>query len=220
MFTKVSVLIPTRGRVERLQTLLASFDATTRGDNAELVFRVDDDDPATVDFLSDARFHVSVGPRMHGYASTPMFFNELAALATGDVFISGNDDMVFRTLDWAGAILAEANKYPDGIFDIGVKTHNEANFPFATVSKPVVERVGFFFNPKLFWGDIFWRDVMAHFGRAIPLPLVEIEHDWAGFRPDQVFNEGEKVRRLGHMELHGAEVRAAIDRLSSMMVTA
>lgn len=219
MFTKVSVLIPTRGRVPRLRTLLDSYRETASRENSELIFKVDDDDIETRVFLEGIERCI-VGSRLNGYKSTPEFFNLLAAFATGDVFISGNDDMVFRTRDWAGAILAEANKYPDGIFDIGVKTHNGANFPFATVSKLMVDKLGFFFNPKLFWGDIFWRDVTAHFGRAIQLPSVEIEHDWAGFRPDQVFNEGEETRRSGHMGLHGVEVNAAIAKLSEMLVTA
>lgn len=219
MFTKVSVLVPTRGRVARLRTLLDSYRKTASRENSELVFKVDDDDVETRIFLEGVERCV-VGPRLNGYQSTPEFFNLLAAFATGDVLMSGNDDMVFRTAEWANDILTEANKYPDGIFDFGVKTHNEANFPFATVSRLMVDKVGFFFNPRLFWGDIFWRDVTAHFGRAIPLPSVEIEHDWAGFRPDQVFNEGEETRRSGHMGLHGAEVSAAINKLSEMMVTA
>lgn len=219
MFTKVSVLIPTRGRVARLQTLLESYRKTASRENSELIFKVDDDDVDTRIFLEGIERCV-VGPRLNGYQSTPEFFNLLVTFATGDVLMSGNDDMVFRTVGWASDILAEANKHPDGIFDFGVKTHNEANFPFATVSRLMVDKVGFFFNPRLFWGDIFWRDVAAHFGRAIPLPLVEIDHDWAGRNPDQVFIEGEGVRRSDHTGLHGAEVSAAITKLSEMMVTA
>lgn len=217
MFAKVSVLVPTRMRIDRLRLLLESFTRTTTGALSELIFRIDDDDYQTYDFLSRQRHLAIVGPRLRGYGSIPEFFNEMAEFANGDVLMAGNDDMVFRTVGWDEVILSEANKYPDGVFDFGVRTHNEANFPFATVSKRMVDKVGFFFNPRLFWGDIFWRDVTSYFNRALSLPEVEIDHDWAGFRPDQVFADGEIVRRSGHMHLHGAEVAVAVEKMKELM---
>ena len=194
MFTKLSVLVPTRGRVERLKTLLASFDATTDG-AAEFVFRVDDDDAETQHFLDDRRkivehIEMVVGPRLGGYESLPVFFNELWQYATGDVLMLGNDDMVFKTEGWAEKVLAAANCYPDGLFDIGVSTHNETHFPFSIVSAQAVQTIGGFCYPRVFWVDMFLRDVMAAFGRCVMLRSVRIDHDWAGNAPDDVFREG------------------------------
>src|SRR5678816_3388846 len=120
MFSKVSVLIPTRMRIWRLQILLESYNKTKGLYDSELIFRVDKDDVETQKFLDGSR--VVVGPRYKGYASMPQFFNEMADVAGGDVLMCGNDDMVFRTPDWAGLILDKANEYPDGIFNIGVAT--------------------------------------------------------------------------------------------------
>ncbi len=218
-FKKVSVLVPTRGRVERIHTLLESYERTWTG-RAELVFRVDDDDPETQSLLMRhnlyRRWRMICGSRFEGYKSTPQFFNEAYEASTGDVLMAGNDDMVFKTPGWDALILEAANQYPDGLFDFGVSTHNEGNFPFATVSKWACDTVGFFFDPRLFWGDLFWRDVMMYFGRAIPLPYVQIDHDWAGFKPDGVFLAGENTRRADHTHFHGAAVEEAIKELEMM----
>lgn len=220
MFTKISVLVPTRGRLTRLRTLITSFDATTgNGPEAELVFRVDDDDTDTLNFLRAWGGHqVVLGPRMRGYASLPNFFNELVGFATGDVLMCGNDDMVFRTPGWAPRILAAANRYPDGLFDIGVSTHNEKHYPFSVTSKKVAEHLGFLWDPRIFWGDIFLRDVMQRFERCVPVSEVQIDHDWAGHTPDTVFVEGNsqrfQMRDASYwVEVHGAAVNDAVERL-------
>src|SRR5678815_5124634 len=101
MFKKVSVLVPTRKGITRRQRLLASFDVTTPDrDSAEMVFRIDDDDYETAGLLSATPWTVVVGPRLQGYRSLPVFFEELRAVATGDLFMTGNDDKVFKTPSW------------------------------------------------------------------------------------------------------------------------
>jgi hypothetical protein len=217
MYTKVSVLVPTRKRPERLLTLLMSYAQTvTNPDNAELVFRVDDDDTDTIESLNG--WNVHVGPRLDGYASMPTFFNEAAAAATGDVLMCGNDDMVFKTVGWADQILQAANAYPDGLFDIGVKTHNHTHYPFSTVSKRAVDALGFIWDPRIFWGDMYLRDAMAAFGRCVPLHQVQIDHDWAGWNPDAVYEEGLKPKRRGERAdywatVHAPAVADAVERL-------
>ena len=200
-YRKVSVLIPTRGRVGRLRTLLDSYGETVRSatvqrDQSELVFRVDDDDRETLEFLSDKGHTVTSGPRMRGYASLPAFFNQMARSSTGDVLMLGNDDMVFRTRQWPTHVLEVANRFPDGLFAFGFRTHNAENYPFVTVSCKAVDALGFIWDQRVFWGDIFWRDVMQAFGRTVMLDYVEIEHDWAGNCPDAVFLEGNGLRFL------------------------
>lgn len=219
MLSKISVLIPTRGRLDRLSVLLTSYAVTTVDEAhlSELVFRVDEDDHATQNFLRN--YQVLVGPRYEGYRSLPTFFNELATVAHGDVVMCGNDDMVFRTRHWASVILSKANEFADGLFDIGVHTHNELHYPFATVSKKVVDELGFLFDPQIFWGDIYLRDVMGYLGRCVMLPEVEIDHDWAGNNPDSIFIEGEGARRSNWMgAMHEQAVARAVSKLRELMV--
>ncbi len=220
MFEKVSVLVPTRQRIARLRTLITSFDQTTgNAPNAELVFRVDEDDPGTRDFLLAWGGHkVVVGPRMKGYGSMPTFFNELHRASAGDVLMCGNDDMVFQTNGWPAAILAEANKHPDGLFNIGVTTYNEDHYPFSCVSRKAADVLGFLWDPRIFWGDIFLRDVMGTLERTVKLSNVCIDHDWAGSNPDQVFLESDKDITAHDPQYwdvtHKQAVREAVARLS------
>jgi glycosyltransferase involved in cell wall biosynthesis len=191
-YTKVSVLIPTRHRIERLRTLLESYARTTLGAEAcsELVFRVDDDDDATQAFLSGHRMFV--GPRHQGYKSMTTFFNDMLSVASGDVLMCGNDDMVFRSTHWALAILGAADKYPDGLFNFGVSTFNETHYPFSTVSRKAVDALGHIWDPRIYWGDIYLRDVMGTLERCFMLPHVQIDHDWMGFHPDALFLEADQ----------------------------
>jgi hypothetical protein len=217
-FRKVSVLVPTRGRTRQLGTLIQSFvEMTTRPESAELVFRVDVDDVETQAVLSQVPWPVVAGPRYDGYRSLPVFFEELRQVATGDLFMCGNDDMVFRTPDWSTLVLAEANRYPDGLFDLGVETLNAGVFPFSIVSRQAIDQIGFLQDPQLMWGDLFLRDVMATFGRAIRVPSVVVDHQWMGLRPDTVFTEGDQgnpqYRSPAYWQQHQACVAAAVAKL-------
>src|SRR6266496_987448 len=144
-YKKISVLVPTRHRLNRLNILLDSYYQTTQDAEAcsELIFRVDEDDQETQVFLSEHPHRVVVGHRLSGYRSLPTFFNEMAAVITGDVLMSGNDDIVFKTPHWAPKILEIANQYQDGLFDIGVKAFNEDHYPYCITSRKVVECLGF-----------------------------------------------------------------------------
>lgn len=231
MFTKISVLVPTRQRLDRLAKLLWSFEQTTTTErrDAEIVFRVDQDDEDTQDFLlaRSGPYRMVIGPRYRGYESMPLFFNDALGSATGDVLMCGNDDMIFRTPHWSSAVLEVANRYPDGLFDIGVHTLNETHYPFSIVSRKVAECLGFIWDPKIFWGDIYLRDTMAAFGRCVMLPEISIEHDWAGFKPDKVFQEqlqpGEMnkdiVRRDPNYwsQTHLHAVNSAVNKLRGMV---
>jgi glycosyltransferase involved in cell wall biosynthesis len=219
MFSKISVLIPTRYRINRLRTLIASFEATTDG-AAELVFRVDDDDYETQNFLIG--YPKIIGPRQNGYESLPQFFNEMVSAAIGDVFMCGNDDMVFKTPGWPQTVLDVANRYPDGVFDIGVKALNETHFPFSIVSRKAVDAMGYLWHPTIFWGDIFLRDVNMTLTRAIRLLSVEIDHDWAGSHPDQTFVEGNAQRFMSRGPeywgaVHQPAVNEAVERLRGLL---
>jgi glycosyltransferase involved in cell wall biosynthesis len=218
MFHKISVLVPTRKRLTPLAEMITSFYRTAGQEkNAELVFRVDADDDETLEFLLrnvPQRHVVVVGPRLEGYRSLPLFFNEMLKHATGDIFLCGNDDIVFRTSGWVSLVLQAAEQYPDGVFDFGVLTHNETHFPLSIVSRKVTDCLGFIFDPRIFWGDIFLRDVMAEFGRAIVLPNVQIDHNWMGHAPDTTFLEGEHTRRSNWLDAaHATAVREAVEKI-------
>lgn len=223
MFKKISVLVPTRMRVPQLRMLLDSYHATVIDPAlSELVFRIDDDDLESLEVLSQTRWTVVTGPRLQGYRSLPAFFEEMRRVASGDVLMCGNDDMVFRTAGWAELVLDEANRYPDGLFNLGCATLNAGHFPFSIVSAQAVARMGALQDPRLMWGDLYLRDVMAAFNRAVPLPQVQIDHQWMGHSPDQVFLDAhqEETRNWdeAYWALHRQCVADAVQKLQAVTV--
>ena len=187
MYSKVSVLVPTRKRLHYLTRMLESYDATvTDPASAEIVFRCDSDDPDSIECLRQRASKLIIAPRRDGYKSLPAFFNDMAALATGDLLMCCNDDVVFQTPGWPRLLLDEARKYPDGIFNFGVNVGlNDDFFPFSIVSRQLVQTLGFINDERLLFSDLFLLDVAKHFDRAIRVKTVTIVHDWAGHGADE-----------------------------------
>jgi hypothetical protein len=183
----VSVLLPTRKRLARLDRALASYGATrTNPDASEIVLRCDSDDAESIEYLRQRPHMFIVGPRREGYKSLPAFYNEMAAIATGDVLMCCNDDAEFRTPGWPAILLEAANRYPDGIFNFGVNVGlNDDKFPFSIVSRHMVRAMGFINDERLLFSDVFLLDVARHFGRDIRLDNVTVFHDWAGHGDDE-----------------------------------
>jgi hypothetical protein len=223
-FSKISVLVPTRKRVERLKAMIASFERTYSG-RAELIFRIDHDDQETRNFLQTIPWRlkggVYRGPRHGGYKSTQQFLQDALSLASGDVLMVGNDDMLFQTEAWDKLILNAANRFPDGIFNLGVNTLNATHYPFSVVSRKMVESIGGMYDPRIFWGDIYLRDIVAHFDRLLMLPDIHIAHDWAGYKPDATFAEANDLKMsIGtpeYWERHRQVVGEAVAKLSAIV---
>lgn len=190
-YQKVSVLVPTRKRPTYLERMLDSYYASVENrDDAELVFRCDSDDLESVHLLAPHCWPILVGPRRDGYRSLPSFYNEMVSIATGDLLICGNDDMLFQTKGWPRLVIGEANKYPDGIFNIGVSTGlNDDKFPFSIVSRQLVQKLGKINDERLLFSDVFLLDVARRFNRAVRINSVSFFHDWAGHTDDQTRRE-------------------------------
>jgi hypothetical protein len=227
MFQSISVLVPTRRRPEALSRLLASFAATV-GDSsqAELIFRCDSDDPESIELVRQSGNLLIVGPRHDGYRSLPVFFNQMAAVTRGDVLMCCNDDAEFQTPGWPALILAEANNYPDGIFNIGVHVGlNDDKFPFSVVSRRMIDAMGCLNDPRLLFSDVFLLDVARAFNRAVRLDTVTVSHQWAGHQADEtrleanrhefalVFKDVEGNWTDAYRDLHTSVVAEAVARI-------
>ena len=193
-FQKISVLLPTRKRIDRLDRALNSlYGLCDRRDQVEVVLRIDDDDHETRKYLTERGETFIVGPRMRGYASLPHFMNQCAERSSGDVLLMCNDDCVFRTPGWDSKVLDCANRFPDGVFNIGINTMlNDQLFPLSIVSRRLFEALGYINDERLVFSDIFLLDVLETFGRAIRLPTVTIGHEWAGHDHDQTHQDASK----------------------------
>lgn len=194
IFNKLSVLIPTRRRIKYLEIMLRSFDETVDNHNlTEIIFRCDNDDKETIEYICKTPYKIIIGPRNEGYKSLPSFYNEMARIASGDLLICCNDDVIFKTKGWPGILLQEASKYPDGIFLFGVNTClNDDKFPFSIVSNKLVDILGFLNDERLLFSDVFLLDVAKYFNRAIRITSVTIFHDWAGHGADETRRDANK----------------------------
>jgi hypothetical protein len=223
VFQSISVLVPTRRRPEALSRLLASFAATVPDPcQAELVFRCDSDDPESMELVRRSGCLLVVGPRNEGYRSLPLFFNQMAAVARGDVLMCCNDDAEFQTPGWPALILAEANNYPDGIFNIGVRVGlNDDKFPFSVVSRRMMDRMGCLNDPRLLFSDVFLLDVARAFNRAVRLDSVTVFHHWAGHRADDTRLEANRHEfELVFKDVHGNWTDAYRDLHTSVVAEA
>ena len=184
----ISVLTPSRGRPEMLNTMIASAK------KCEHCVYLDEDDAENYKFPPvperSAAIRVFVGPRQ----SLGKAWNKLAEKATGDYLMMGNDDLVFRDKNWKERL--EETISPDQIavacFDDGLNGPN--HFAFPIVTRAWYETLGYF-APELFsfgFHDTWIFDIAQKAGCAnyIGDVLVEHLHPTVGKRPvDQTFRE-------------------------------
>jgi glycosyltransferase involved in cell wall biosynthesis len=102
---KISVLLPTRGRVEPLIKAIRSLlDNFSNHNSIEILLRFDLDDLNTVETVKtliayDNRVQFFVG-QPHGYRGAYIYINELSACARGEWLLLFNDDAIMETRDW------------------------------------------------------------------------------------------------------------------------
>jgi hypothetical protein len=101
----VSILVATRKRLGRLARTLHSIYETASLDNFEILLRADDDDLETVGSLPSIvkkyqQVKYIVGPRYDGYASHPVFMDELASIAKGEWCFFLDDDSTIIGKGW------------------------------------------------------------------------------------------------------------------------
>jgi hypothetical protein len=101
----VSVLLPTRGRVDKLRSSLDSLENTVMNpENVEVLIKVDDDDIETINYVDSMtrkfRFEKIVGPRGGGYSELHNMYNRLCAHSRGRFLFLWNDDALMLTPCW------------------------------------------------------------------------------------------------------------------------
>jgi glycosyl transferase/beta-hydroxylase protein BlmF len=192
MKPSLSVIVPTRQRVPQLDRMLRSLWKTAvHPGQIEVICRIDDDDGESQDYFAGTMVpmaehtRVIVGSRLNGYATLATLTNEAAREAQADLILVVNDDVEFQTLGWDTKLLAAAATYRDGIFVLGVTTMNAGKFVFPCVSRRQIDLLGGVFDERLVYTDIWLRDVVKPFGRAIRVPEVTITHHWEGRTADQ-----------------------------------
>ncbi len=188
----VAVLIPTRGRPDRLERAVRSLHDTARGGAPyEILLRIDDDDAATLDRLRDTSLGGLVsaalcGPRGGGYLDIHHHLHAMIEASSADWFLIFNDDSVMKTPGWNQYFVGQmkirgggdetwAGGWPDGIFllILHVPSHPDSPEIFA-VHRRVYEVLGHL-SPNM-GADLWLHFVLRTLGRASFCPLV-VEHE-------------------------------------------
>ena len=174
MPSRLTVLVPSRGRPENVARLKAAFTETARF--AELAVFADEDDVRVSEYeaLADEKCSVTVGPRLRLGGT----LNTWAPVLAEENEILGfmGDDHLPRTLHWDEVI---ASKMRKNRIVYGNDLLQGAALPTAVfMDSNIVTTLGFMVLPgqiHLFM-DNFWKSLGEKLGTLKYLPDVIIEH--------------------------------------------
>jgi hypothetical protein len=133
---RISLLLPTRGRVALVQRLFDSLVQTTAEmEQLEVVLYVDEDDAESLKIE-----HPALSPlKIVGRSGATMGHMTRACYdaSHGHYVMLINDDVVFRTKGWDTRVCAAATRYPD---DIALVYGNDLDQGEAVPTFPIVSR--------------------------------------------------------------------------------
>jgi hypothetical protein len=193
--TKISILLPTRGRTTQLLRSIASL-IDMADDPAEIqwLFGFDNDDMNSYNWFaqhvlpkiadSGARYTcMSFEPL--GYVKLHEYVNRLAAKAVGDWFVFWNDDAVMKTTGWDTEIVSHTGEFCLQAFD----THNKHPYSiFPIVPREWFELIGHLSLHQLndaWLSQIAW---MLDIVKQIPVEVLHDRADLTGNNKDDTFN--------------------------------
>ena len=184
----ISILTPTRQRVNRLSEFVMSvYQHTEEKNRVEMLMYVDRDDPTKeqyLDFMLHCKSEFPDFLKVHIVFDEPKSvsksWNDLYARSTGDIIIMGNDDLLYRTPSWDKTVEVESNIFKDDIYcmwmDDRINSENHCAFPI--VSKKWCETLGYF-TPGVFhfgYNDTWVFDIAQRVHRCRFLGKVVAEH--------------------------------------------
>lgn len=146
----VSVMVPSRGRVELLKRSLESLLNTcdlALNRQVEIIVRVDDDDKETERFLlhNTHLFTTMItGSRGKGYADLHNMYNEMCRMARGRFLFLWNDDATMLTPGWDLEIAAHTDDKLCYLRSWVADTRGRDQFLFPIVHRSFYDVLGHF----------------------------------------------------------------------------
>jgi len=186
---KISILTPTRNRPNNCERFIRSiYNTCSNRNSVELLFYVDDDDPALDSYLSldeHCQFEYPDFYRIQFIKGEPksvsISWNDLATKCLGDVLIMGNDDLVYATDGWDYLLEKELEKFnTDKVYVAWMEDgiNGGAHCAFPIVSREWYECLGRF-TPGCFhfgYNDTWIFDVGKMLDRTHFIPHIKAEH--------------------------------------------
>ena len=184
-----SILTPTRNRPANCERFIKSvYNSTKTRKNVEMLFYVDEDDPAIEAYKS---LHWHAQKEYEGFKKIEFVFgnpmsvskswNIIAERCIGDVLIMGNDDLVYQTDGWDEKLDQELDQYrADKVYvawmNDGINGEKHCAFPI--VSREWYECLGRF-TPGTFhfgYNDTWIFEVGKMLERLHYIPFIHAEH--------------------------------------------
>lgn len=176
---KISILMPTRKRPQRLKLILDNIAASCDDiSNIELLFLADEDDTETISELYALKQKFIINCDKNIIFSN--MWNILYPEATGELIMIAGDDIEFKTTGWDTTIRAVFAEHKDKFIlvgtDDGIQHQNIAVHPF--IHRRWVNTLGYVLPPyfKYWYADNWLTDVAKAVGRFIYLPNIMIQH--------------------------------------------
>ena len=176
----ISILVPTRKRPDKMQTLIDSIEETTHDlSKVELIFYIDEDDDDSLSAMTKtAELSIKhiIGPRI----LLSKTWNKCYEIARGDIIMHGGDDIVFRTPKWDVEVENAFNQYDDKIVLVygrdGFQDEKLATHGF--VHRRWIETVGYFLPPFFSsdYNDTWLFELDTNIKRTHYLDSILIEH--------------------------------------------
>jgi hypothetical protein len=184
---KISLLVPTRKRPDKMQLVWDSSCSTAKHpSDLQIVFYIDNDDADSIDKVKSmiSKDNVSgrivhiVGKRLKMGSN---MWNIACNKADGEIFWLGGDDNIFRQKNWDEIVRKEFLKFPDRIAYVygwdGLRRDELGTHGF--LHRNWVEAVGFFVpdNFVFYKTDQFLTNLASQIGRKVFLKDILIaEH--------------------------------------------
>lgn len=187
---KISLLVPSRERLNLKLTLISSIITTVKDiNNVELIFGIDEDDPTRdiVKKISNAIPFVKVIDIQNNkkFIGINKIWNLLYPHAEGNILGYIGDDMVFKTQNWDEKILEEfdKNNLPKDKIKLvhcydGYRDHDEISVN-AFVHKKYTEIVGYLCREEFLinWSDQWMYQSFKAFDRVKWIRDIHIQHN-------------------------------------------
>lgn len=169
----ISFLTPTRKRPEMMTQFVSSvLDTADRPADIEFVVYIENDDSSYFNWPHSPQVKMKWGP-----------WKNLAQCyewerASGDIFVLGADDVIFRTQGWDTKVMAEFAKYPDKIVlvhgDDGDPNTEKTNATMPFIHRQWVNVIGRYL-PPYFTGDFtdtWLSDIANALGRRAKIDII------------------------------------------------
>jgi len=223
----ISLLIPTRNRVESLRRLFQSIEETCKStESLEVLLSIDNDDTDTIRFVEEYSknnrllIKAIIGNRGKGYIDLHKKVTELCHKSSGRFLFFLADDVQFMNDNWDEKMQATYNNaYRDNIYWIRT-AHGEAS---ADAQCMAITRDWYSVTGHLgtcYQQDTEFNYVAKHVGREVFLKDIVVIHHRADYKTgiidgviDQTFVEGRMAADSGLLQgtpYYSPQVQASI----------